>query len=404
MELRLALCSLLTLAALSPAQNGAAGTPAPATPPPAAQDPDKPTPKPADLINDLTREKDRLQSEIEFARNRAKNATKALADKLVQRGQKFRGIDAGTNVVAPSPAMPMKKARLMSPEEAKGVGQDVMLTVNGQPVRQFEFDELMTYLRTSPATGDDSVRSQRILFDLIRVASVAAAFPENEAEGQLGDALAQLEKGSKIADLAKSMGTVQGADEQGRIEVTRNSFLGPKAEQVAFSVPAGQRSRPFRSAQGYVVLEVESVEKGASPELDKVIARALQIVYQADPTTLQRAQAAAASGQVDIAVRDQQVLDMLPALFRPAPATPDQLSDSEAGALDQRLTNLRLEAAKLEGTNDEGGAERLKQVLQEIAELESVKQQVLDKAGSDAKVPPKTDAKVEPRVDVPIKK
>ena len=52
--------------------------------------------------------------------------------------------------------------------------------------------------------------------------------------------------------------------------------LGPKAEQIAFSLPAGQRSRPFRSAQGYVVLQCESVEKGTSPELDKVIAHALQ--------------------------------------------------------------------------------------------------------------------------------
>jgi len=372
MDVRIILGSLLFLCATAAAQ--VAPKPAPAPNAPATQTPavptadqpqdkpaadkDKAVQSPADVITELTREKERLQTEIEYAKARAKNANKMLATKLGTRGQSFKNIDAGMSASAPAPVAPMSKARLMTPAELEAQPKDVMflLSVSGKPgyaVRQPQYDELMQYLASSPASGNDEMRGQRVMFDLIRTYSVAAAFPQNEAEGQIADVYGQLENGKKMADLAKNYAPVQGAKEDGTLEVTRNSFLGTKVEQTAFSLQQGQRSRPFHGPQGLMILEVESVEKGATPDLDKVVARVLLCGYQADPAMLQKAQSAAVSGQVDIAVRDQKVMDLLPALFKPAPAPPANAPggtgdvDRQIGAMLDTMKQIDEAIAKL---------------------------------------------------------
>lgn len=413
MDVRLVLASLLLLSVTATAQGNvkpvAPATPAapaatPAATAPAAQDPDKPAPKPADVIGELTREKERLQSEIEYAKTRAKNANSMLATKLGVRGQSFKSIDAGTSAAAPAPAPVLRKARLMAPQEAEGQPADVLLVVNGRPVRQGQFDELMEYLKTSPSSGDDSLRAQRVLFDLIRTQSVVAAFPENPAEGQIGDVLGQLESGTAITELAKSVGTVQGAQPDGSVEVTRNSFLGTKFEQVAFTVAAGKHSRPFHTTHGLAIVQVDSVEKGASPELDKVKAHVLQVPWQAEAAVLQKAQAAAASGQVDILVRDQKVMDMLPALFKPAEAVATQGfdgADSEVGALQDTLKQIEAAIAKLSTAGTEEAKAQLKQLDQQRQQVQAAidelrkKTETLDAAQPAPAVPsiPKKEEK-----------
>jgi hypothetical protein len=381
MDVRLVLASLLFLSVTATAQ-GEAKPAAPATPDaaagkpatPAAQDPDKTSAnKPADVLQQLTREKERLESEIEYAKNRAKNANAMLAQKLGKRGQTFKAIDAGTSVAAaPAAVAPAKKARLMEAKEVEGQPADVMLLVGNQPIKQGQFDELMAYLATSPVAGDEASRAQRVLFDLVRTASVVGAFPENGALGQVGDLLGQLQSGKPIAELIKAVGSVQGAKEDGSVEITRNSYLGTKVEQVAFTLKAGEPSRPFATPQGLLILQVDSLEKGASPELDKVKAKALLVPWQADPAALQKAQVAAMQGQVDLVVRNQQVLDMLPAMWKNAPA-PVQFAgdtlDNEIAAMKDTMVQLQqaIDKAKADGTPEgQQKAEALQKQLEQV--------------------------------------
>ncbi|MBL8723228.1 MAG: peptidylprolyl isomerase [Planctomycetes bacterium] len=395
MDFRLVLFPLL-LAAAAPAQGGAT-QPAGSTPAPAAQDPEKAGPKPVDVIGELQREKERLQKEIEFAQNRAKLAGPSLAAKLGKRGQTFAAIDAGVNMPAPTAAAPMmRKARVMTAEELGQHGQDVQATVNGLPVLAGQLNPLLEYLRSSPVSGDDTQRAQRVWFDVIRTQAMVASFPENEAGARIADAYAELEQGKPVAEVVKNFGTVQGAQPDGSVEITRNSFLGTQFEQLAFTLKPGARSRPFYTAQGAAILVVDSVEKGQSPELDKVKAHAVQVAWQTDPATLQRAMTAATTGQVEVLVRDAKVLAQLPPLYQPM--APQPVQDNGLPTLIDTLSQLDALIAKLKATDSEDAKAQLEQVQKQRAELQ--------KAIDDMRAQQETDAdkEVAPDGTVPVKK
>lgn len=408
MDVRLVLASLLFLSVTATAQGG---DPAPTGQAPATtQDPDKPVPQPADILGELTREKERLQQEIDYAKTRAKGAKAMLADKLGRRGQSFHSIDAGTNIVAPT-APVMRKARLLTQPELDNQPDDLLMIVNGQAVRRGAFDELMSYLSTSPSSGDDSQRAQRVLFELIRTQAVVAAFPENGADGQVGDVLGQIESGKPIQDFAKSVGTVQGAQEDGSVEITRNTFLGVKIEQVAFTLEDGKRSRPFRTPGGIVILQKDSMEKGASPELDKVKAHIVQVPWQADPVSLQKAQAAAATGQVEVLVREQAVLDALPGLYKPTPVAPMQDSAGQELVMMQRtLAKIEETIAQTQDAASPDSKSQLEQLIRQrdqlkaaIAEM-SAKEKEGDAVQPKPVPAPQKPIPQKPGQDAPVKK
>jgi len=404
MDVRIALSSLLLVAASVTAQvDPDKVVPAPAGTP-AVQDPDRPAPKPVDVIGELQREKERLQSEIEFARDRVRNAKVALASKLGQRGQTFKEIDAGTNAPAPAPVAQMRKARVMQPAEVETQPQDVLALVNGEPIRAGEFQEMMEYLRSSPSSGDDNQRAQRVWFELVRTQSVVGAFPENDASARIADIYGDFEAGKSVSDVAKVVGTVQGAGPDGSVEITRNSFLGTKFEQVAFSLRPGQRSRPFPTPQGIAIVEVLSIEKGDSPEFDKVKAHVLQVGWQADPAMLQRAQSAATTGQVDIVVRNEDVLAQLPPLWRPTTAAPAAPSlDTEIAQMMDTLRQIDAMIAKLTTSGDEAAKQQIEQLRQQRPLVEKAIEEMRRKAQGDADreegvvVEGQTDATVPPK-------
>lgn len=281
------------------------------------------------ILEDLAKEKERLEKEIQFAKQRVANAPKMLAEKLGNRGQgsqgqgAIRSIDAGTNAPPVAAITRPKLARVMTKEEAAAAGGDTLLTVNGQPIKQGEFDVLMEYLKGLTNTGTDEQRAQRVLFELIRIQAVASAFPENSADGQASEAFGLLENGTAIGELTSRYGSVFGAND-GKIELTRNSVHGLRLEQIGFATEEGKHTRPFRTAFGNCILQVLKAEKGQSPELDKRTVAVVQVKYMADEAQLNMAQASAARGQVDILCRDDGVLGMLPMMYRPqeAPAVP----------------------------------------------------------------------------------
>ncbi len=401
MVLRFTLGSLLLFGATAHAQAGVTPhvpAPAPAPAPVTTQDPDKPQPTAAESIAELAKEKVRLEKEIQYVQGRAKNAKALLSDKLTARSQSFRSIDAGviaTPVPQAPPAAP-RYARISTKDEMASLPQDTMLTVNGRPVSRGNFNQLMDHLRLSPSTGDESMRAQRALFELVMTEGMAAAFPESEAEGILADVLPQLEQGKSMADLAKAIGTVRGASPEGRVELTRNSNFGPHFEQIAFATAAGQRARPFRNAQGIVVLAVESNEKGATPELDKVTGTAIQIPHSTDQGALQKAQMSISMGQLDIVVRDDEVLQMLPPVWRQPAPVPEQIPTpvGNATALRDSLEKLQAEMTKLGNPTDAATKQRL-ETLQ--AEYHQVKLALKRAEAGGATDEGKTDVvKVEP--------
>ena len=219
----------------------------------------------------------------------------------------------------------------------------MMVMVNDRAISQASYDGVMNYLRESGNKDTDALRAQRVLFELIRIEAIASNFIENEGEIHLSENLAPLEAGEKtFADVAAKFGTVDGAKKTGEIDISRNSILGPYFEYVAFSTPVGKISRPFRTVNGYALIKVKAIEKGANTALDKVNAQVVQFAYSANPKVMQSAQFKVNSGQIDLRVLDQKVLDLLPALFKPAPArvTPMQQLQQQIAAVRSQLKDL----------------------------------------------------------------
>ena len=391
MDFRIILASLLFLAGTATAQQD----PPPDATPEQAPKKQAQAPSSATIIEQLRKEKERLQREIDYAKARAENANKMLAQKLARVGQEIPSIDAGTNRPRPATSPGVKKARLMTDPERNGLRESVMMTVNGVELFQNEFDDLMFYLRSLDKAGDESMHAKRVLLELIRIKSVQAMYPENSAEGTVSDVYAKMNKGKSMPELVKSYGSVLGASEDGTVEVTRNSFLGPQFEQIAFGLDEGKVSRPFRNVFGFVVFRADQVTKGAEPGLDKVKGYAVQVKYDGDEQELNLAQAAAARGQADILVRDQKTLDMMPALYRPeskpqgAPANTDDPNINVVATLKARLKAIETRIAKASSSEEltpEQKAE-LKSLIQQKAQLEEAIQSVKQTTGQEAEVP-----------------
>ena len=311
--LGLLLATSLPLAAQEPIPLPVTPSPVPVAPPPQA--PVERTPE--QQVADLQKEKERLQKEIEYVKARVANSKTLLSEKFANRTLSVRTIDAGTsNIAAPAVAAPPiapRHARLMHPDEASGHPKNILVVVNGNPITQESVDELVAYQRTP---DDQRMRQMLAMMEMIRVQGIAAEFPDSDADVKLPDILAKLAEGKKVSELVKEHSTLKGADENGRLEVTRQSPFGLRIEQAAFTLEPGKASNPFRHREGVVLLQVESVEKGATPDLDKVIAHALLLPYTDDPSALQKAENMVMMSQLEILVRDKDVMQMLPPAFR----------------------------------------------------------------------------------------
>jgi hypothetical protein len=387
----------------------------PATQPPAAQDPDNPQNSPQAQLERLQKEQERLQKEIAYAKGRNQSAKGMLREKFAAKKPTWRAIDAGVNTPPPMPvtnAAPPKPARVATAEQLEAQPEGTLMIVNGRPVPQASFTQLMAYLGSSPAGGDENMRTQMALFELVRLEAVASMVEENEALEKAAEVAAQLEGGAKIGDLVKSMAVVPGSSPEGRFEVTRGSIFGPVFEMNAFNTEPGKRTRPFRTAHGIALLQVDSREKGASPELDKVIGTAVMAAYSATPEELQKAQMAVNSMQIDVLVRDQKTFDSLPQMWKPAPPAPavraaelldanpaGQVGGPAGGRAQAMLDDLAKRIAELEGMDDDASQAMLKQMKERY---EMVKKTMLEQVPTEV-VPVPAPGAGEPKKDEPKK-
>lgn len=392
MDVRTTAASLLFLAtplfltATAVAQvPGATKPPTQAPAPAVAQEPERPAPTAAEQVETLGREKARLEREIEFARARVAAARSSLATKFKPQERTWREVDAGTltqtNTAAVAAQARPQAARVASKPELDSLGTDGMVLVNGAVIRRPVFDSVMSYLRTVPNSGTDEQRAPRILMELIRTEVACTAFQDSEALVVAGQVVQRMANGSTPAEMARMYGVIPGSTPDGRLEMTRNSAMGPVLEQAAFTTDVGQSTTPIRTPMGAVVMKIAAFEKGASPELDKVQVDAILVPYTQDTFALQKVLETAMAGQVQLVGRDQAVVDMLPPLFRPAGA---RAKPVDVDTLKRTMARLEAERTRLEGALKEKPDESLQKQLQSIVGQIEKLQAVLD---SSPKVP-----------------
>ncbi|MFK7739212.1 MAG: peptidylprolyl isomerase [Planctomycetota bacterium] len=350
------LAPLALVATLSPSQL-VAQTPNPLQPLP-GQGP-APTPAapvkemtPAEKIEMLKKQVASLKREIEYTNDRKQDAASRMAKKLTRAKPSFRAIDAGKPANArPQPtAQPVRRFATLGSAEQMTVGDErFMILANGQGISQSQYDAVYSYLNTTNTSGTEAMRSQRALYDMIRIAAVAGEFTEQFEELGIDAKYAALMDGSKsIEQAARESGSVDGADESGAITITRNCTLGPSFERVAFTTKKGKMSGPIRTTNGVAVLRVDEFVKGAQPQLDKVECHVVEFKYAADAAVLQKALFNVNTGQIQLLVRDNKVMEMLPSMYRkpaPRPSARQQLT-TQVSQLTAHLETLKKQAAE----------------------------------------------------------
>jgi hypothetical protein len=317
-------------------------TPAPAKPadPPAASPTPPPaTQSPADRLEELKRELARLQVEIQYVKERAASASQLLRSKFAERAFQVRAIDAGQSAAASvfnanvAPITTPQRARPFSDVESKSLHADVIMTVDGSTVTQAELDQLIAYLGTMPSPGDRPAMQQRATLELIRIHALMAAFPDTakEARNNIATAREELGKGQDFDEVLKRYGTGPNMAQGGKVQITRYCPYGLAVEAAAFSGKEGEITQPVTGLTGMVLLHLGkrmaqegSQDTGPSETID---ARMIQVPYNLDQAAVDKQRGRAALGQVEIAVRNDEIMAMLPAMYRANPVNAKPAGD-----------------------------------------------------------------------------
>ncbi len=293
-------------------------------PPPAVLD-DKPRPReltPEERVARLKAELEQLKKELAYVNDRGGQIVPMIADKLAAQAKPFEPtkIDAGTSKAMAAPVVaPQPSKAVVAVEGETAMPEHAALTVNGRPVTQAAIDELIAHLKQLPDQGPDDLLGQRALMELIRIEVAHAAFAKDAevAQQQILTVQKELQDGADFAAVAKAHSKGPGAENGGAIgAVTRNSPHGLALERAAFTTKAGEVSAVFRTPQGFCVLRADKANKGDTPAADNVECSLILVPFTADLAALRQAQAAVATGQVEIVLRDEKMREMLPVQFR----------------------------------------------------------------------------------------
>ncbi len=304
-----------------PAESKPAAEPAKPAADAKPQDPDRPHKSPAEQFQDLTRERENLEKEIAYAKERAANATKLLREKFAARNFQPQVIEAGTSSsVMPAVTTPVtqinqpRKARLMEEKERSTFGEAVMMAVDGNPITYAEVDAMVSYLSQVPSAGDSVQLHQRATMEAIRIHTLLAAFPETSAEAmkQIEMARNELAQGQKWGDVLGRYGAGPNMTQEGKVTITRFCPYGIDVERAAFSTAAGKVADPVHGLTGMVLLAVDEVKA------DTVEARMLLVPYNMDQPEVDRNRGRAALGQIDLAMREAKDFGRLPVIMQPA--------------------------------------------------------------------------------------
>lgn len=100
------------------------------------------------------------------------------------------------------------------------------------------------------------------------------------AEAKANDIEAKLQAGGKFADLAKKYSGGPTAQQGGDLGNFRRGALAKVLEDQTFSLPVGGYTKPIRTKQGYIILQVTEHNPGGVAPLQKVEPQIEQAIYE----------------------------------------------------------------------------------------------------------------------------
>ena len=301
-----------------------------------------------------------------------------------------------------------KPAKVASPDKMKIGGGPAMVVVNRRGISEQLVNDVSQYLQSYSPQAKPELIAQRVLYDLIKIEGVAGTFVDNKGRANLSQTLSMLQDGTMtFADAVQKYATVRGATDQGELIIARNSVLGPLFEFMAFSTGVGEISRPFLTPQGYAVLKITDKKEGQQDGLDKVSCSVVLFKHTEDEEAMQEALYKVTSGQADVLVRDEAVLQLLPGLYRP-PAKPQNAKQELMAQIRAYEAKLKEVVSAGEGDSDraQGLRAQMSALMKRLKQLNEGQDDVEDETADN--VPQDSDAKSAikraPSPSKPIKK
>lgn len=307
---------------LVPALAAQQPVPLPASQPTVTPEAKKPEPTPQERIATLQAQLEKLQQEKAYLDHVSKTGGPASRVKafFAERELSARTItDTATPKAAPMPIEGPKRrpARLLGDDEKKKLGADVVMTVDGLPVTQTEFDATFKFAKdATPQTGMDDVLKEQAVIWLVRRKAAQAAFQEQsrEARNTILAAQRKLKEGADFANVAREMSQCPSREQGGAlgmVGINQGSY-DLFYRQAAFATKVGETTDIVESTFGYHLIKVTARQE------DKRMVDTSHILalYHPDQVQVRQIGAKVDEGQVDLAFADDQLRKYAPAAYR----------------------------------------------------------------------------------------
>lgn len=222
-------------------------------------------------------------------------------------------------VQVPAPAQG-KKARLLGDAEKKGLPEGTILTVDGLPVTEAEFQEVFTYLRAMPSGASEDDSKSQALGAVIKRKAAEAAFKDGAAAARdrMVKAQQQLKDGTDFAVVAQNMSDCPSKVKGGDLEIffDRAGAMDMHFKIASFGLKDGETSKVVQTAFGYHLIKRTGTKKGANANDDQVRCSHILAMYGPDQFAVRNVEQRVNSGGFDIAFVSDDYRKLAPAVLR----------------------------------------------------------------------------------------
>ena len=209
-------------------------------------------------------------------------------------------------------------ARLLSDEEKKALPGDVILVVDGVPATVSEFDAAMAYLQSYPNQRDEDAMKKQAILELIRQKAAEAAFPDTAptAEAKILELQKKLKAGEDFAKVAKEQSDCPSSQRGGDLGKFGRVGMDFWFTKTSYGLKVGEVSDVVQSTFGYHLIKVTAIEKGETPEQDKVQASHILALYSPNQGMVRQVSQRVHAGKSELAFASEEYLAYAPDVYR----------------------------------------------------------------------------------------
>lgn len=318
------------LTAQNPGQPAPGQTPPPAAPAKTEELVDRPE-TPEEKLQRLMDQVRKLEDELRFLKQiesgggligavKTRLSDRAMSPQQVDDpGAPKPGEAAPVAPVAPAPvAEEAKKARLLGDAEKKALPEGTIMTVNGLPVSEGEFQEVYTYLRSVPNGANEESSKTQALETLIRRKAAEAAFKDGAAAARdrMVQAQQKLKDGGDFAQLAQAMSDCPSKAQGGDLNFFGRAGMDTHFTIASFGLKDGETSKVVQTSFGYHLIKRTGTKKGATPNEDQARCSHILAMYSPDQFAVRNVQQKVNSGGFDIGFVTDDYRKLAPPMLR----------------------------------------------------------------------------------------